>query len=274
MPTSPHLGEITLEQHARWLSVLHLRYAPESRLATHAHERSCFVWIQSGAYAETFGSRVFWLGARDVLFRPAGEEHSDQFSSVETSCLIIEVSEEWLSVVRDCGPIRSDPFVSRKPQMGRLAADLYIQAQQKDTAATLALEGLGYALGAELIRETKRKDSHYPPRWLRQLHEQVSKDPCRNFTLGDLANSVGIHPVHLSSQFRRFYGEPLWDFLRRRRVEIGAQRIRSEYGTLCDIAHSLGFSEQAQFTRTFRRFMGVTPSEFRLRQRNNQKQER
>jgi AraC family transcriptional regulator len=208
------------------------------------------------------------LRARQVLFRPAGEKHSDQFLSIETLCVIIEVSEDWLNLVAQCGQVHSDPFVSSRPQMSRLAADLYVQAQQRDTAAPLALEGLSYALGAELIREGMRKEGDHPPRWLRQLHEQLSENPCGRFALGDLATSAGVPPVHISRQFRRYYGEPLWEFLRRRRIEIGAHRILSERGAICEIAHGLGFSEQAHFTRTFKRFMGVTPSQFRHRQRS------
>jgi AraC family transcriptional regulator len=256
---SPHLGRITLQEHASGISLVHLRYAPGVRLAAHAHEKACFVWIQTGAYAEAFGARVFQLGARQVLFRPAGEKHSDRFSSIETSCVIIEVSETWLNLVRQCGQLRTDPVVSINPQMSRLVADLYVQAQQKDAAAPLAIEGLSYALGAELIRESMRKEGAYPPPWLRRLHEQLSENPCGSFTLRGIAASAGIHPVHLSRQFKRYYGEPLWDFLRRRRVEIGAQRILSGCETLCEIAYSLGFSEHAHFTRTFRRFMGSPP---------------
>jgi AraC family transcriptional regulator len=267
---SPHLGQITLQEHASGISLVHLRYAPGVRLAAHAHEKACLVWIQSGGYAEAFGPRVFQLRARQVLFRPPGEKHSDQFLSVETSCVIIEMSEPWLNLVRECGRLRSDPFVSINPQMGRLAADLYVQAQQRDTAAPLAMEGLSYALGAELVRESMPKEGAYPPHWLRQLHEQLSENPCGKFALADLASLVGVHPVHLSRQFRRYYGEPLWDYLRRRRVEIGAQKILSGWGTLCEIAHSLGFYDHAQFTRTFKRFMGVTPSKFRFRQRSTQ----
>jgi len=273
-PNSSHLGKITLQQHVRGISLMHLRYAPGVRLARHAHEKACFVWIQSGAYEEAFGPRVFRLRARQVLFRPAGEEHCDLFFEGETACVIIEVSESWLNLVGDCGRVRSDPFVSTGRQMSRLAADLYVQAQQKDTAAPLALEGLSYALGAELIRESLCEERDYPPRWLRRLHDQLSEDPCGNFTLSDLAASAGVHPVHLSRQFRRYYGEPLWEFLRRRRVEIGAQMILRERGTLCKIAYVLGFSEQAHFTRTFKRFMGVTPSEFRHRQRGARSERR
>jgi AraC family transcriptional regulator len=204
-----------------------------------------------------------------VLFRPAGEKHSDRFLSVETSCVIIEVSDVWLKRIDSFGRMKTEPCLSSSPQTSRLAADLYIQSLYDDAAAGLAMEGLTYALAAEFLREgVSAEGNSYPPRWLRRLREELSENPGCCFTLSDLAESAGVHPVHLSRQFRRYYGEPLWEFLRRRRVEIGAQRILSERGTLCEIAHSLGFSEQAHFTRTFRRFMGVTPSEFRRRQRN------
>jgi AraC family transcriptional regulator len=271
---SPHLGKITLQERAGEISLVHLRYAPGVRLSAHTHEKASFVWIQNGGYAETFGARSFQLRARQVLFRPAGEKHSDQFSSVETSCVIIEVSEPWMDLVRECGRLRSDPFVSIRPQMCRLVADLYVQAQQKDAAAPLAMEGLSYALGAELVRESMPREGAYPPPWLRQLHERLSENPCGQFALADIATGVGIHPVHVSRQFKRYYGEPLWDYLRRRRIEIGSQKLISGTGTLCEIAHSLGFSDHSQFTRTFKRFMGVTPSEFRLRQRSAQTERR
>jgi len=60
---SPHLGKITLQERAGGISLVHLRYAPGVRLAAHTHEKACFVWIQSGGYAETFGTRVFQLRA-------------------------------------------------------------------------------------------------------------------------------------------------------------------------------------------------------------------
>jgi AraC family transcriptional regulator len=271
---SPHLGKITLQERAGEVSLMQVRYAPGVRLAAHSHEKVYFVWIQNGAYAEAFGTQVYQLRARQVLFRPAGEKHSDEFSSVETSCFIIEVSETWLDLVRECGRLRSDPFVSLSPQMCRLASDLYFQAQHADSAAGLAMEGLSYALGAELVRESRPNEGAHPPAWLTQLHELLSADPCGDFALADLASLVGIHPVNVSRQFRRYYGEPLWDYLRRRRIEIGAQKLLSGWGTVCEIAHSLGFSDHAQFTRTFKRFMGVTPSEFRFRQRSAQSERR
>ena len=136
------------------------------------------------------------------------------------------------------------------------------------------MEGLSYALGAELVRESMPPGRRASAPWLRQLHELLSENPCGKFALADLATLVGIHPVHVSRQFKRYYGEPLWDYLRRRRIEIGAQKLVSGWGTVCEIAHSLGFSDHARFTRTFKRFMGVTPSEFTFRQRSPQSERR
>jgi AraC family transcriptional regulator len=258
-----------LKEQAGAITLTSVRYAANVRLPRHAHEKACFALIQCGGYTETFGSRRFLLQAGKVLFRPAGEEHVDEFAAAETSCLLVEVTNEWLNRIREYGPIEDAPLLSRGPQMAQLAAGLHVQAQQKDTAAQLAIEGLSYALGAELVRQSVPRQTSYPPRWLRQIHQQLSENPCGKFDLSELAAQVGIHPAHVSRQFRRFYGQNLWEFLRRRRIEIGADRILSGEGTLGEIAGSIGFPDQSQFTRAFREIMGMTPSDYRCSRRKS-----
>jgi AraC family transcriptional regulator len=263
MSTTPHLGHITLKERAGAITLTRVHYAPGALLPKHAHDKACFALIQAGGYTESFGARRFLLRAGTVLFRPAHEEHVDEFVDAETSCLLVEVNGDWLNRVAEYGPIKNEPLVSRGPRMALLAADICVQAECNDTAATLAIEGLSYALGAELLRQSTPKDFNYPPRWLRQVHQRLSEDPCNKFELGEIAAQVDIHPHHVSRQFRRFYGENLWEFVRRRRIEVGANRIVQKYGTLGEIAESVGFTDQSQFTRAFREIMGMTPSTFR-----------
>jgi len=48
------------------------------------------------------------------------------------------------------------------------------------------------------------------------------------------------------------------------RFQISANFLCYSHLKIIDIAHELGYSEQANFTRAFRRFAGITPSEYRL----------
>lgn len=269
--STPHSGEVTSREQSGPITLTRVQYSPGTRLRNHAHDKACFALIQCGGYVEAFGSRRFSLLAGNVLFRPAGEEHVDEFCTAYTRCLLVEVTSEWLDRIREFGPFQNGPALSRGPQMAQIATALHIQAEQKDAAAALAIEGLSYELGAELLRQSVPKQINYPPRWLRQVHAQLSEDPSNKFDLRELAAQVGIHPVHLSRQFRRFYGLNLGDFLRKRRVELSADRILRGDGTLGEIAASLGFPNQSQFTRAFHNIMGLTPSDYKHTYRKSKK---
>lgn len=269
--TTTHSGEVTFREQSGFITLTRVHYSPSTRLRNHAHEKACFALIQCGGYVEAFGSRRFSLLAGNVLFRPAGEEHVDEFCTANTRCLLVEVTNEWLDRIREFGPLQNVPALSRGPRMAQLTTALHMQVEQNDAAAALAIEGLSYELGAELLRQSVPKQINYPPRWLRQVHAQLSEDPSNKFHLTDIAAQVGIHPVHLSRQFRRFYGINLGDFLRKRRVELSADRILRDEGTFGEIAVSLGFPDQSQFTRAFRKIMGVTPSEYKHTHRKSPK---
>ena len=54
----------------------------------------------------------------------------------------------------------------------------------------------------------------------------------------------------------------------RLRIEIARERIAETELPLATIARSLGYSNQFNFSRTFRRHFGKPPSEFRLSARS------
>lgn len=53
------------------------------------------------------------------------------------------------------------------------------------------------------------------------------------------------------------------------RAEMAGELLVNTDGTLAEIAHELGYRHQGDFTRAFRRWAGLSPSEFRRRRRYN-----
>jgi AraC family transcriptional regulator len=81
--------------------------------------------------------------------------------------------------------------------------------------------------------------------------------------LDELSAVAGRHPAHLSSEFRRFFGKTISQFIRERRVPRAAELLRSASGNVCDVAIMCGFYDQSHFTHAFRRMMGYTPAQYR-----------
>ena len=124
-------------------------------------------------------------------------------------------------------------------------------------AEGLVLEMLGYAA------RKRTPDENSPPKWIVGIVEKLEDEFLESHTNVELADEVGIHPVHLARTFRKFYGRSVGTYLREKRVHRATQLIMQEDLSLAEIAHLSGFSDQSQFTRAFKEITGITPGAFR-----------
>lgn len=90
---------------------------------------------------------------------------------------------------------------------------------------------------------------------------RVEEDP-GIVSVASLADAVGLNERTLQRLCGRFLGvTPQW-LIRQRRLQDAGQELRSGCGSLSGIAAGLGYSDQAHFSRDFRRATGWTPGEF------------
>ena len=124
-----------------------------------------------------------------------------------------------------------------------------------DSAAPLGMASAAIELLADAVRANAPSGR---PAWVVRLIDRIESDLAGAPTLGHLAAEIGLHPAHVSRVFRRACGETLGEFVRRRRLEEAARALASDV-SLAEIAAQAGFSDQAHFTRVFRRHFGVSP---------------
>ena len=79
-----------------------------------------------------------------------------------------------------------------------------------------------------------------------------------------MAAIAHISPYHFARQFKTSTGLPPHQYVIARRVERAKQLLQAATElSLAEVAHSAGFSDQSQFSRHFKRLVGVTPGQFR-----------
>jgi AraC family transcriptional regulator len=89
-------------------------------------------------------------------------------------------------------------------------------------------------------------------------------------SLGELADAAGLSPYHFSRLFSGRYGLSPMAYVRVRRLEAAAGRLRGGARiSLIDLALDCGFDSQEGFTRAFTRLFGVAPGRYRDGERSD-----
>jgi len=83
-------------------------------------------------------------------------------------------------------------------------------------------------------------------------------------TLDEMAAVARLSPCHFARLFKTATGLPPHQYVILRRVERAKELFRQSRAlALAELAALAGFSDQSQFTRHFKRLVGVTPGQFR-----------
>lgn len=106
---------------------------------------------------------------------------------------------------------------------------------------------------------------------LNQFMESQKPYLNQNLSLHDLANETLIQPHQLSKLIHREFGINFFEFINRYRVEYFKNTVNSiqfKKYTLLAIAFECGFNSKASFNRIFKEYTGITPAEFRLKNKS------
>jgi len=200
-----------------------------------------------------------------VLYHPAGELHAQYFDRTAVDLFRVEVNPARLRYASH-SDLSMDGQDFRDGLPVGLAHKLYREFSEPDAVSHLAIEGLGLELIAALARNRQRSEnqSRQPQRWLSQAHELIKAHFLEHLKLGDIAQTVGVHPVTLAREFRHHYGCTVGELVRRERVGFACHQLLESNVSLADIAMTTGFCDQSHFARTFKRLTGITPAAYRV----------
>jgi AraC-like DNA-binding protein len=107
--------------------------------------------------------------------------------------------------------------------------------------------------------------------WLAALRDQqvgqalalLHAQPHEPWTVASLADRVALSRSSLAMKFAQLVGEPPLRYLTRLRLNTASARLRSSDAKLSTIAAAAGYESVAAFVKAFKRYVGVTPGEYR-----------
>lgn len=87
----------------------------------------------------------------------------------------------------------------------------------------------------------------------------------RRITMQQVADLMHISEKHFCKQFKRQFGVPPQEFLMNIRLEKAKQLLKSTDLRIKEIAGSVGFSSQLNFTAAFKKRFGQSPTAYRTK---------
>ena len=82
-------------------------------------------------------------------------------------------------------------------------------------------------------------------------------------TVENLAHSIHFSKYHYQRMFREVVGDSVMRYVTKRRLSLAAEELAETDTSILDIALKKGFDSHEGFSRSFRTYMGVSPTEYR-----------
>lgn len=125
--------------------------------------------------------------------------------------------------------------------------------------------------GRKLMREMTRKYGLLVKSYsmkdysllIQKVITRIDADLTADQSLNAHAQILNVSPSYLSTLFRKETGMTLTEYVNRKRVEYGVLLLNATDMQIQTIAQHCGISDVNYFTRTFKKYIGKTPSEYR-----------
>lgn len=180
-----------------------------------------------------------------------------------------ELSER-LSERLDPGRLAQPRIMISNDRIQSLARLIAAECEEPQARHDLYGDGLALALLIDFFqvaRRQPRRRSALTSWQLRRVTDYMEAHCDGNIRLQDLAALVELSQSHFSHAFKASTGVPPHQWQLQARIRRGQAMLVAGERSLTEIAVDAGFSDQAHFTRVFRRLVGETPAAWRRARR-------
>jgi two-component system response regulator YesN len=84
----------------------------------------------------------------------------------------------------------------------------------------------------------------------------------KEISLSSIAKEINISPFYLSKLFRKHTGKTCTEIITDERIEAAKRFLMQNYSSK-ETCYQVGFNSQNYFAKTFKKYTGITPSEYR-----------
>ena len=134
---------------------------------------------------------------------------------------------------------------------------------KNDLSSGMETEGILRAILSRFIKNKQSTEASLELVRFRPVFEYIERNYSKKIRLHDLSLRANLQEVYFSNLFKKLCGTAPMQFLNRKRIEKAQSLLLSSDEKLESIAARCGFDDSFHFSKTFKKFTGLPPSEYR-----------
>ncbi|QTN32355.1 helix-turn-helix domain-containing protein [Akkermansiaceae bacterium] len=144
--------------------------------------------------------------------------------------------------------------------------DAYFQTQVVDPERYQSMITLLATFGTQLSRHAEKLaivSENSEPEAISRARDFIARNLDEPLPLSLVARHAGLSESHFCRVFKEATGLTLTDYVNRRRIEWAKKELLKPEVRVSEIAFQIGYQSLSQFNRSFARFTGNSPTNFR-----------
>ena len=97
---------------------------------------------------------------------------------------------------------------------------------------------------------------------IQDIEKYIEENLDKKLSLTDIAESIHMNKSYISRMFKEKAGENLFDYINKRKIEKAKQLIKNNELRMYEVALNVGMEDTAYFSRVFKKYEGISPSEY------------
>lgn len=253
--------------------IYYYQLTEQSNLEGEAHSNWEFLFVNSGNYTIYEESKKFLLRQSEGLLHPPNCFHKEIANQKNASICVIgfhaecedlqKITSRVLSLTQEQKSLLSDIF-NLAPTFNTAKKDEIYGAHQivKNKIELLFLSLLGDYNNPGLATQStafrpKKRDL------VKEIQELLNDNLSSPFNLESLARTLSYSPNYLCRIFKKSTGETMLQYYYRLKINKAQSLILETDMSIKDISDTLGFDTVQYFSAVFKKYTGLTPSQYK-----------
>lgn len=116
------------------------------------------------------------------------------------------------------------------------------------------------------LSKNRKKNPHS---LLNKAIEYMEANFDKQMSLEIVAKQVYVNPAYLSHIFKKHTGEHFTEYLTSMRINYAKHLLRNTEYKIYEIGKKVGFGDSCYFSTVFKKYEGISPNEYRIKDFNN-----